>query len=71
MGGFMKYEMCCGTRMLCPCQGVVVLVEMTHYGFPLSTNAFKLFPLTRELISDVFSLENVLENVNVKFIYVK
>lgn len=46
---------------MCPFQGLVVLVEMAHDGFPNEAGLLKFFALFRQLLPNVFPLENVLE----------
>lgn len=41
-------------------QGVLVLVETLHYGFPVVADACELLALVGKLIPDVLSLEDVL-----------
>lgn len=49
------------TRVMCPFQGLVVLVEMAHDGLPNEAGLLKLLALFGQLLPDVFPLENVLE----------
>lgn len=54
------FKVTCHTRLVCSLQGIFILVETTHNGFPTRTYVFKFFALMRQLLPDVLSLENVL-----------